>query len=154
MCLICQSKDCSGSEKVIKVFWVFFNRIYNGMTHVVYMLHTHRLSLIHRPLARPLFIKMYRFCIRLKSTYKPFQETYLHMWHSGPFVNNEAKKCEFTSQNARGVTRSCQNAPSSTKREDTISLNTCQNKCIARINALPEQGGIKNTKTNLCENFS
>lgn len=92
------------------------------MTHVVYMLHTHRLSLIHRPLARPLFIKMYRFCIRLKSTYKPFQETYLHMWHSGPFVNNEAKKCEFTSQNARGVTRSCQNAPSSTKRDDTISL--------------------------------
>lgn len=74
------------------------------MTHVVYMLHTHRLSLIHRPLARPLFIKMYRFCIRLKSTYKPFQETYLHMWHSGPFVNNEAKKYEFTSQNARGVT--------------------------------------------------
>ena len=38
------------------------------------------------------------------------------------------KKCKFTSQNARGVTRSCQNAPSSAKHDGIqSSLNTCQN---------------------------
>ena len=37
------------------------------------------------------------------------------------------KKCKFTSQNARGVTRSCQNAPSSAKHDGIqSSLNTCQ----------------------------
>lgn len=51
----------SAEAKVVvgvkKLSELFFYRIYNGMTHVVYI-HTRRLSLIHRPMARPLFIKI------------------------------------------------------------------------------------------------